>query len=171
MELEIRRLQTEVLLEFSRIGGLVERRVQAGFDDQGLCITPAQSRVLMILFQARDALSQRVIARRGLPGRATLRLVLRPVVIGHRGRPRGIAEVTVGRLVKSMEEGGWVDRSRDPDDRRCWRVQPTRRAQEALPQFIAVSNEVLDVLFGELSNAQTRDLHDTLNALRRRVAG
>ncbi len=148
MELEIRRLQTEVLLEFSRIGGLVERRVQAGFDDQGLCITQAQSRVLMILFQARDALSQRVIARR-----------------------MGIAEVTVGRLVKSMEEGGWVDRSRDPDDRRCWRVQPTRRAQEALPQFIAVSNEVLDVLFGELSNAQTRDLHDTLNALRRRVAG
>jgi DNA-binding MarR family transcriptional regulator len=148
VELENRRLQTEVLLEFSRIGGLVERRVQAGFDRQGMCITPAQSRVLMILFQARDALSQRVIARR-----------------------MGIAEVTVGRLVKSMEEGGWVDRSRDPDDRRCWRVQPTRRAHEALPEFIAVSNEVLDLLFGALSITQTRDLHDTLNALRRRVAG
>lgn len=146
VELETRRLQTEVLLEFSRIAGLVERRVQAGFADQGLAITPAQSRVLMILFQAREPLSQRVISRR-----------------------MGLAEVTVGRFVKAMEEGGWVDRERDPEDRRCWRVRPTAKAREALPRFIAVSNEVLDALFEDLSPAALAHLHDTLKALRRCV--
>lgn len=147
MDLEQRRLQTEVLLEFSRIGGLVERRVQAGFDDRGMPITPAQSRVLMILFQGREALSQRVIARK-----------------------MGLAEATVGRFVKAMEESGWVERERDPEDRRCWAVRPTRRARARLPDFIAVSNEVLDALFEDLDMQAMQALHDTLNDLRSRVS-
>lgn len=146
MEIERRRLQTEVLLEFSRIGGLVERRVAAGFEERDLAITPAQSRVLMILFQGREPLSQCVIARR-----------------------MGITEVTVGRLVKSMEQAGWVDRERDPDDRRAWRVRATTRARDALPQFIEVSNEVLDALFEDLPPLRLRALHDTLKSLRRRL--
>ena len=57
-ELALRRLQTETFLEFARLVAIKHQRLRVLFEAEGLeGVTPGQSRVLMILFQAREPLT------------------------------------------------------------------------------------------------------------------
>ncbi len=135
-----------MVLEFARIASLVDQRVKALFCEHGLDVTPQQSRVLMVLFEARSPLTARELADR-----------------------MGLAEPTMARFVKSLEAGGWLTRSRDPQDQRCWRLRPTEQARSALPRFIAVSNAVMDRLFADLDSAEVALLAARVSSLRAKL--
>jgi DNA-binding MarR family transcriptional regulator len=129
-DLDLRRLQTQALVDLTRIRHAVERSVEQWLVEAGLeAVTPAQANALLVLFDARAPLRQAQLAR-----------------------ALSLSEVTVGRFVKALEEGGWVERAKDPDDSRANRITPTRKAREALPRFIAVSNRVLDTAFAGVSD-------------------
>ncbi|MCA9709578.1 MAG: MarR family transcriptional regulator, partial [Myxococcales bacterium] len=122
-DLELRRLQTEAYLNLGRIHRALERCVAALFVREGLAdVTPQQAAVLMELFQARQPLTARELARR-----------------------QALSQPTVGRFVRALEEQGWVTREADPADARAILIRPTRKARRALPRFIAVSNTLLDL--------------------------
>ncbi len=134
--LAVRRAQTALFLELSRIQAVAQRRTAELTAAQGIeGITPAQANVLMVVFQARAPITARALAR-------TL----------------GFAEPTVSRLVKALEAAGWVARTPDPSDGRARLIAATAQARAALPQFIAVSNALLDEAFAGLDAAAVEGL-------------
>jgi DNA-binding MarR family transcriptional regulator len=139
----LRRCQVEAMIAMGRIHAVVETRVRELFEAEGLDdITPAQSNALMVMFQARKPLTARELAAK-----------------------LGVSEVTVSRFVKVLIGKQWVGRRRDPDDGRAWLLEPTARAREALPQFIRVSNALLDGAFGGFSRAEVVAFEQALQRL------
>lgn len=131
VNLELRRQQTQALVDLGRIVRAAERKVEGWLAEQGLDgVTPAQANALLVLFDARRPLRQAELAR-----------------------ALSLSEVTVGRFVRALEDGGWVERTRDPDDARANLLAPTAKARDALPRFIAVSNRLLDHAFAGLDAA------------------
>src|SRR4051812_40196973 len=94
-DLDLRRLQTQALVDLARIRSASERLVDGWLREQGLAITSAQANALLVLVNARHPLSQADLARE-----------------------LALSEVTVGRFVRAMEEAGWIERARDPEDSR-----------------------------------------------------
>ncbi len=124
-----RRAQSVRFLAFARVQRLVDAKVTALLAAEGLKdVTSQQANVLMVLFQAKRALSARAIAD-----------------------AMAVSEVTVGRFVKALAAAGWADRQRDPDDGRAFAIRPTKKAYRNLPRFIAVSNRLLDEAFAGFS--------------------
>lgn len=135
-ELELRRTQTEAILNVSRIQRELDRRVQSYLDDERLeGVTPAQANALMILFQAREAMTARQVA-----GEMSL------------------SEVTVGRFVRALENGGWVERARDPSDSRAILISPSRKARRAFQRFVRVSNRLLEESFDGFGRKEVESL-------------
>lgn len=138
-----RRVQTEAMLMFSRVHQQILRRsadrlAAAGIDD----ITPARANALIVLFNARGAINAQALA-------AEL----------------GISDVTVSRLLRKMEDDGWVERVPDPDDGRAMLLRTTPMAREMFPTLVRVSNAVLDDLFGQLSDAELQQLTHLVDAV------
>lgn len=149
VSLELRRLQTEAYLNFGRIHRALERCIASLFVREGLAdVTPQQSAVLMVLFQARRPLTARELAEH-----------------------QGVSQPTVGRFVKALEQQGWVTREADPNDARAILIRPTRKARRALPRFIAVSNAMLDVAFEDVPEATMRRIARSTARLRENLEG
>lgn len=148
-DLALRRTQTDTFLGLNLIQAVFEREITSLFEAHGLSgITPAQSNVLMTLFQARGPLTARAIHR-------TL----------------GLSEATISRFVKALERAGWVARSKDPADARALLIEATPKAREALPDFIAVSNTLLDRAFAGLDRAQIEALGDAVERVTANLSG
>lgn len=142
--LQLRREQTEAYLNFGRIHRALERCIGTLFEREGLSdITPPQSALLMVLFQARRPLTARELADH-----------------------QGVTQPTIGRLVRALQEQGWVTRDSDPDDARAILIRPTRKARRALPRFIAVSNVLLDHAFADFTEVAVRRIARTTCRLR-----
>ena len=148
VDLGLRRAQTGTMLDLGRIHAVVGRHAQALFEEAGLSdITPAQSNVLMVLFQAKRPLTAREIS-------GTL----------------GAAEPTVSRFLQTLERKEWVLRRRDPDDARAMLVAPSERARKHLPDFIHVSNALLDRAFAGFTPAETEQLTGALRRMTSNLA-
>lgn len=124
-DLALRRVQADAFVDLARIHRTIERRLAAMFEEAGLTdVTPAQATVLQVLVTAREPLTAREVARR-----------------------LSLSEVTVGRFVRSLDQHGWLERRRDPDDSRAIHLLPTQRTYDELPRFLRVSNTLLDDAF------------------------
>ena len=55
--------------------------------------------------------------------------------------------ITLCRIVDRLEEAGLVERTRDPDDRRAWRLHVTAKAQPLIEKLRAVGAELVDQAF------------------------
>lgn len=143
-----RRLQTEVMLAFSRIHQQILRRAARRLQDAGIeGITPARANALVVLFNARRPLNARELASE-----------------------LAISEVTVSRFIKRMEEDGWVERAPDPTDGRAMLLRPTAHAREQFSALVQVSNAVLDDLFGGFAEADLEALASVVDRVQRNLA-
>ena len=143
-DLNLRKLQTEGYLRFSRIHRELDEYLANLFAREGIHdITPRQSYVLVVLYQAGRPLAARRIAE-----------------------SLGLSEVTVGRFIHSLEGAGWITRARDPRDARTILVSPTKRGYDALPTFKRMASVLLDSAFDGFS----RDEIETLVGLVARMA-
>ena len=55
--------------------------------------------------------------------------------------------ITLCRIVDRLEEGGLVERTRDPEDRRAWRLNVTEKAQPLIEKLQAVGAELVSQAF------------------------
>jgi MarR family transcriptional regulator for hemolysin len=116
-DVALRAKQVDVYLTASRIVRTIDQRVTDKLAAEGLDVTSAQVNVLVVLIQARQPLTGAELAR-----------------------SMALSEVTVGRLVRTLAERGWVTRDPDPDDRRASRVAPTKRTFDEFPRFLEIVN-------------------------------
>lgn len=55
--------------------------------------------------------------------------------------------ITLCRIVDRLEEAGLVERSRDPEDRRAWKLHVTAKAQPLIEKLRAVGAELVGQAF------------------------
>ncbi len=61
--------------------------------------------------------------------------------------------ITLCRIVDRLEEAGLVERVRDPEDRRAWRLHVTAKAQPLIEKLQAVGVKLVDHAFGGINPA------------------
>ena len=61
--------------------------------------------------------------------------------------------ITLCRIVDRLEEAGLVERVRDPEDRRAWRLHVTAKAQPLIEKLQAVGVKLVDHAFGGIAPA------------------
>lgn len=104
-----------------------------------LGVTRAQWRVLAYLYQ-RDGQTQKELADR---------LEMEPS--------------PMGRMIDSLEDGGWIERRADPSDRRKWRIYKTKKIDPLVPALAnAMMQTYQDAFSGFSQTRQARFMKDLL---------
>jgi DNA-binding MarR family transcriptional regulator len=62
--------------------------------------------------------------------------------------------ITLCRIVDRLEEAELVERSRDPEDRRAWRLHVTAKAQPLIEKLQAVGAELVDQAFAGIDPSE-----------------
>ena len=85
-----------------------------------------------------------------------------------------VKNITLGRHIHKLEEAGWVERRRNPADRRAWRLSLADKAQPILDRMRDLSAEVREEAQAGLSPDERERLIEALvvikNNLSRREA-
>jgi DNA-binding MarR family transcriptional regulator len=77
-----------------------------------------------------------------------------------------VAPISAGRLLDRMEEGGWIERWTNPEDRRERRVRMTPKAERALGKARKVGDEVTTEGLSGFSDAEAKQLIALLQRVR-----
>ena len=78
--------------------------------------------------------------------------------------------ITLCRIVDRLEEAQLVERSRDPDDRRAWRLHVTDKARPLIDKLQAIGAELVDQAFAGIDPKDIETTRKVL-ALARENAG
>ncbi len=77
-----------------------------------------------------------------------------------------VEPITLGRMIDRLEEAGWVERRRDPGDRRVWRIHLTDAAQPILLQLKGIADSLFVDAAEGISAEDQAKLHALLEQLR-----
>lgn len=81
-----------------------------------------------------------------------------------------VEPITLCRIVDRLEESGLVARTRDPDDRRAWRLHVTERAQPLIEKLHALGAELVGEAFAGIDPADVETVREVLARVRENVA-
>jgi DNA-binding MarR family transcriptional regulator len=77
-----------------------------------------------------------------------------------------VAPISAGRLLDRMEEGGWIERSMNPQDRRERQIRMTEKAEQTLGKARRVGDEVAAEALDGFSDDETQQLISMLQRVR-----
>jgi DNA-binding MarR family transcriptional regulator len=77
-----------------------------------------------------------------------------------------IEPITLCRMIDRLEEAGKVERRRDPDDRRAWRIYLTDKARPIIDQLHRIGDEMIEEALTGIDDVQRTALSDSLNIMR-----
>lgn len=74
---------------------------------------------------------------------------------------------TIARAVKKLEDGGYIRRITDPDNRRAFRLFLTERGEHAIPLLHGINREWENVISAGLSNEERTTMHSLMKRVAR----
>lgn len=81
-----------------------------------------------------------------------------------------VEPITLSRIVDRLEEAGLVQRLRDPDDRRAWRLEVTPDAEPLIAKLKVLGQELMEEAFAGLSEDELALMRSKLAKIRENVA-
>jgi len=79
--------------------------------------------------------------------------------------------ISLCRLLDRMEEGGWISRAVDPNDRRAKLIFMTDKARDILPQMRRTAEEIYSEALNGLPEGVCDELMNRLSHIRANLAG
>jgi MarR family transcriptional regulator for hemolysin len=102
--------------------------------------------------------------------RALMRLVREPnlkqVELAER---LDVEPITACRIVDRLEDAGFVERQRDPDDRRAWRLALTAKAEPLVKELGTIAEEITREVFSDLSPQEIATVQSLLSRIRESI--
>jgi DNA-binding MarR family transcriptional regulator len=80
-----------------------------------------------------------------------------------------IEPITLCRIIDRLEEAGFVERTRDPTDRRAWKLQVTKSAQPLMEKLTAVGAELVEEAFAGIDARDIEKVRSVLARVRENV--
>jgi MarR family transcriptional regulator, transcriptional regulator for hemolysin len=80
-----------------------------------------------------------------------------------------VEPITLCRMVDRLEEAGLVERRRDAEDRRAWRIHLTPAAEPVIEQLREMTGTFNDDLLDGIAEADARTVRRVLDQLRRNL--
>jgi MarR family transcriptional regulator for hemolysin len=74
--------------------------------------------------------------------------------------------ITLCRIVDRLEEAGLVERTRDPDDRRAWKLHVTAQAQPLVDKLHAVGADLVEQAFAGIDGKDIELTREVLGRIR-----
>jgi DNA-binding MarR family transcriptional regulator len=81
-----------------------------------------------------------------------------------------VEPITACRIVDRLEEAGLVERQRDPEDRRAWRLALTTKAAPILEKLRLLAEEMSAEAFAGLSSDEVEQMRAMLAKVRENVS-
>jgi MarR family transcriptional regulator for hemolysin len=81
-----------------------------------------------------------------------------------------VEPITLCRIVDRLEEAGLVERRRDPDDRRAWRLHLTDKAEPLMHDLRAIAHSLTESAFAGASDADCEAVRTFLANVRDNLA-
>jgi DNA-binding MarR family transcriptional regulator len=81
-----------------------------------------------------------------------------------------IEPITLCRIVDRLEEAQLVERTRDPEDRRAWRLHVTREAQPLVAKLKAIGADLIDEAFADIDAGDLETARRVLEQIRENVS-
>ncbi|UZK67169.1 MarR family winged helix-turn-helix transcriptional regulator [Sphingomonas sp. M1-B02] len=81
-----------------------------------------------------------------------------------------VEPITCCRMIDRVEEAGFVERRRDPADRRAWRIHLTEKARPVLADLKDVAGGMIEDALQGMSSAQRDELVALLNIVRSNIS-
>jgi DNA-binding MarR family transcriptional regulator len=115
------------------------------------------------------AIAERALASLGLSGKGFGALILLahegPLSQQRLGQRQGIDRTTMVAVVDELESAGYVERRRDPRDRRAYSLHATTKGRRVLARAAEATKGAEDEFLAPLSEADRRRLKRMLRAL------
>jgi MarR family transcriptional regulator for hemolysin len=80
-----------------------------------------------------------------------------------------IEPITLCRIIDRLEENGLVERTRDPADRRAWRLELTAASQPLIAKLTAVAAVLVDEAFAGIGDQDIETVRRVLELVRDNV--
>lgn len=77
-----------------------------------------------------------------------------------------IEPITLCRMIDRLEEAGKVERRRDPEDRRAWRIYLTEKAHPMIEQLRTIANELTEEALDGIPDDHRAIMTDALQKMR-----
>ena len=78
--------------------------------------------------------------------------------------------ITLCRILDRLEEAGLVERVRDPEDRRAWRLHVTAKAKPLVDKLQSVGAELVEQAFAGIDREDIELTRDVLTRIRENAA-
>ena len=81
-----------------------------------------------------------------------------------------VEPITLCRIVDRLEEAGLVERRRDPDDRRAWRLHLTPKGEPLVGQLRELASQLAQEAFAGVTPAAVEALREALARVRDNIS-
>ena len=81
-----------------------------------------------------------------------------------------VEPITLCRIVDRLEEAELVERQRDPEDRRAWRLQVTDKAEPLVERLTSLGSELVGEAFADIDRSELDQVRGVLARVRENVA-